>query len=76
MRFSELLSLGLDDLDLAVERAIVRGSKPGRDRVVFLAPSLVEARHRYLDKRPKLPDEECVFLLHQRSPTPRTIQRR
>jgi len=76
MRLSELLALGLDDLDLAAERAIVRGSKPGHDRVVFLTPALVEALHRYLGRRPELPDEERVFVLRGRSPTPQTIQRR
>jgi site-specific recombinase XerD len=76
MRLSELLALGLDDLDLATERAIVRSSKSGHDRIVFLTPALVEALHRYLGGRPELPDEERVFVLHQRSPTPRTIQRR
>lgn len=76
IRLSELLALGLDDLDLAEERAIVRGSKPGHDRVVFLTPALVEALHNYLEKRPELPDEERVFVLRGRSPTPRTIQRR
>ena len=76
MRLSEMLALGLDDLDLAAERAIVRGSKPGHDRVVFLTPALVEALHRYLEKRPELSDEGRVFVLHGRSPTPRTIQRR
>jgi integrase/recombinase XerD len=75
MRLSELLALGLDNLDPATERAIVRGGKPGHDRVVFLSPALVEALHRYLGRRPDLPDEERVFVLHQRSPTPRTIQR-
>jgi integrase/recombinase XerD len=76
MRLSEMLALGLDDLDLAAERAIVRGSRPGHDRVVFLTPILIEALHRYLKKRPELPDEGRVFVLHRRSPTPRTIQRR
>jgi integrase/recombinase XerD len=76
MRLSELLALGLDDLDLVVERAIVRGSKSGHDRVVFLMPALIEALNRYLDKRPELLDEERVFVLRGRSPTPRTIQRR
>ncbi len=45
-----MLALGLDDLDLAAERAIVRGSKPGHDRVVFLTPALIGALHRYLEK--------------------------
>jgi integrase/recombinase XerD len=76
MRLSELLALGLDDLDLAAKRAIVRGSKPGNDRVVFLTPLLVEALNRYLEKRPELSDEGRVFVLRKRSPTPRTIQRR
>jgi site-specific recombinase XerD len=76
VRLSEMLALGLEDLDLAGERAIVRGSKPGHDRVVFLTPALLEALHCYLEKRPELPDEGRVFVLHGRSPTPRTIQRR
>ena len=76
VRLSEMLALGLDDLDLAAQRATVRGSKPGHDRVVFLTPVLLEALHHYLEKRPKLPDEGRVFVLHGRSPSPRTIQRR
>jgi integrase len=66
MRLSEMLALGLDDLDLAVERAIVRGSKPGHDRVVFLTPVLIEALNHYLEKRPELPDENRVFVLRGR----------
>lgn len=49
MRLSEMLALGLDDLELAAGRAIVRGSKPGHDRVVFLTLTLLEALHRYLE---------------------------
>lgn len=74
VRLSEMLALGLDDLDLAAERAIVRGSKPGHDRVVFLTPVLIEALHHYLEKRPELLGEGRVFVLHGRSPTPRAIQ--
>jgi integrase/recombinase XerD len=76
VRLSEMLALGLDDLNLTAQRAVVRGSKPGHDRVVFLTPVLIEALHRYLEKRPELPDEGRVFVLRGRSPTPRTIQRR
>jgi site-specific recombinase XerD len=76
VRLSEMLALGVDDLDLTAERAIVHGGKPGHDRVVFLTPALIEAINCYLDKRPELLDEDRVFVLRGRSPTPRTIQRR
>jgi site-specific recombinase XerD len=76
IRISEMLALGIEDLDLPEERAIVRGSKPGHDRVVFLTPMLIAALRRYLKRRPELPDEDRVFVLRGRSPTPRTIQRR
>jgi integrase/recombinase XerD len=68
--------LRLDDLDLAAERAIVRGSKPGNVRVVFLTPAFIETLRRYLDKRPEPQNEDRVFVSRRRSPTPRTIQRR
>jgi site-specific recombinase XerD len=76
VRLSEVLALGLDDLDLAAERAIMRGSKPGHDRVAFLTHMLIEVLRRYLEVRPDLPDERRVFILHGRRPSPRTIQRR
>ena len=76
MRLLELLALGLPDLDPAAERAILRGSKPGQDRVVFLTPALVDALYCFLSWRPELPEEARVFVLHQHSPTPRPIQRR
>ncbi len=76
VRLSELLDLRLGDLNLAASNATVRGGKPGRDRVVYLNPQLMSALGRYLNKRPNLPDDDHVFLLRGRSPTPRTIQRR
>jgi site-specific recombinase XerD len=76
VRVSELLDLRLGDLNLATGYATVRSGKPGRDRVVYLTPSLSHALVRYLKMRPDLPDEDRIFLLHERSPTARTIQRR
>ena len=76
VRLSELLDLRLDDLELAAGRATVRGSIPGRDRVVYLTPPLIDALGRYLDQRPDLPEEDRVFLLRRRSPSGRAIQRR
>lgn len=57
-----------DALIAAAERAIVRGNKPGYVRVVFLISALVEAFHRYLGRRPELPDEERVFGFQQPAP--------
>ena len=76
IRVSELLALHLDDLDLDTGRATVRGSKPGHDRILFLTPPLIDALGRYLARRPYLPDEGRVFVLRERSPSDRTIQRR
>jgi integrase/recombinase XerD len=76
VRLSELLDLRLDDLDLAAGRATIRGSKPGRDRVVYLTPPLSDALGRCLDQRPDLPEEDRVFVLHGRSPSGRTIRAR
>jgi site-specific recombinase XerD len=76
VRLSELLALRLDDLDLAAGRATVRDSKPGRDRVVYLTPPLIDALGRYLEQRPDLPGEDRIFLLRRRSPSGRAIQRR
>jgi len=76
VRISELLDLRLGDLNLSAGYAIVRGGKPGRDRVVYLTPTLSHALRRYLNQRPDLPDDDYLFVLHGRSPTTRTIQRR
>jgi site-specific recombinase XerD len=76
VRLSQLLDLRLGDLNLAAGYATVRGGKPGRDRVAYLTPWLSHALIRYLNVRPDLPDEGRIFLLHGRSPTARTIQRR
>ena len=43
VRVSELLDLRLGDLNLAAGYATIRGGKPGRDRVVFLTPALLQA---------------------------------
>jgi site-specific recombinase XerD len=75
LRVSELLDLRLSDLSLMAGYATVRDGKHGRDRVVYLTPALVNALRRYLNQRPEQPDDH-VFLLHGRSPTARTIQRR
>jgi integrase/recombinase XerD len=78
LRLSELLDLRLGDLDLTAGYATVRGSEPGRDRVIYLTPALNQVLKHYLAQRPDLPDEDHLFVLqvHGRSPTPRTIQRR
>jgi site-specific recombinase XerD len=76
VRISELLDLRLSDLNLAASYATIRGSKPGRDRVVYLTPVLSQALRRYLHQRADLPADDHVFLLHGRLPTARTIQRR
>lgn len=76
LRLSELLDWRLDDLNVAAGYAMVRGGKPGRDRVVYLTPPLIDALGRYLNQRPDLPENDHVFVSHGRSPVPRTIQRR
>ncbi|MBI3941567.1 MAG: tyrosine-type recombinase/integrase [Chloroflexi bacterium] len=76
LRLSELLDLRVEDLTLAADYATVRGSKPGRDRVVYLTPALHQALQGYLKHRPDLPGDDHVFILHGRLPTGRTIQRR
>lgn len=74
IRLSELLDLRLDDLHLAAGYATIRASKSARDRVVYLTPPLTRALARYLVMRPDLPAQDHVFLLHQRSPTGRTMR--
>jgi len=74
IRLSELLDLRLDDLHLAAGYATIRASKSARDRVVYLTPPLTCALARYLVVRPDLPAQDHVFLLHQRSPTGRTMR--
>lgn len=57
IRISELLNLRLADLDLPGLRLIVRGGKNGRDRVVYLTPSLSQALQNYLVHRPSVADD-------------------
>lgn len=76
LRLSELLDLRLGDLNLTSGYATVRGGKPGRDRVVYLTPSLVTSLKSYLGERPDVSEDDHLFLLHGRVPTDRTIQRR
>jgi integrase/recombinase XerC len=76
VRVSELLALRLEDLDLEAGRATVRCGKLKHDRVVYLTPILIEALKRYLALRPEIPNELRVFVLHERSPTDRTIRNR
>lgn len=75
MRLSELLDLRLGDLNLPKGNLVIRGGKPGRDRVAYLTPSLTSALSRYLGVRPEI-EEDRVFVLRDGSPSPRTIQRR
>jgi len=76
LRVSELLALRLEDLDLQAGSATVRDGKPRHDRVVYLTPDLTKALMRYLAVRPELQGELRVFILHDRSPTDRTIHNR
>ena len=72
---SELLDLRLADVNLAAGYAFVRGGKPGRDRVVYLTPPLVQALKRYLSQRAEVADHDEVFILHQRSPCADVIRK-
>lgn len=69
MRVSELVALNLADIDL--EQGAVRCSgKAGRQRLVPLRPSAVEAITRYLEMgrlNGELPDDQAVFLNHRGS---------
>jgi site-specific recombinase XerD len=76
IRLSEFLDLRLEDIDLGSGYAAIRHSKLDRDRVVYFSPQLKNAIQNYLQVRPKLLEEDRVFVLHGRSPSPRTIQRR
>jgi integrase/recombinase XerD len=76
VRLSESLDLRLADLNLTMGYATVRGGKPGRDRVVYLMPRLVDALRDYLQQRSAQPEEDHVFLLRGVSPSARTLQRR
>jgi integrase/recombinase XerD len=76
MRISELLDLRLSDLNLDARYAVVCGGKPGRDRVTYLTPPLVETLADYLDHRPDLPDIDHVFVLRGRSPSSKTIYKK
>ena len=75
IRLSELLDLRLGDLNIPKGFIVIRGGKPGRDRIAYLTPSLTTALSRYLRIRPDI-DDDHVYLLRGRSPSPRTIQRR
>jgi site-specific recombinase XerD len=76
VRISELLDLRVGDVSLAAGRAIVRGSKPGHDRAIYLTPALIDALGRFLARRPDLPGEDHVFLLHRRLPCAWTLRDR
>ena len=76
LRISELMDLRMGDLSLAAGRAIVRGSKPGDDRALYLTPALIGALQRFLPQRPELPGEDHIFLLHRRLPCVWTIRDR
>jgi site-specific recombinase XerD len=76
IRLSELLDLRLGDLNFQKGYATIRSGKNQRDRVVFLTPQLTNALKHYLHQRPDVPEEDRLFLLHSRSATSRTIQRR
>ncbi len=76
VRLSESLDLRVGEVNLAASCATIRGGKPGRDRVVYLSPVPSHALKRYVNQRPDVPDDDHLFVLHGRSPTARTIQRR
>ncbi len=74
VRPCELLNLRLADVDLAGGRLIIRHSKNGFGRVVFLTPVLTEALAAYLPQRPSLADDH--FWLTPSAPlTDRQIRR-
>ena len=52
VRVSELLNMRLSDLDLAGGRLLIRGSKNGYDRMVYLTATLTTALSLYLKERP------------------------
>jgi site-specific recombinase XerD len=76
VRISELLDLRVGDVNLLAGRAIVRGSKPGHDRAIYLTPALMDALGRFLARRPEVPGEDHVFLLHRRLPSVWTLRNR
>lgn len=57
IRPCELLNLRLSDVDLAGGRLIIRHSKNGFGRLVFLTPVLTEALATYLPLRPSLAND-------------------
>ena len=73
MRVSELLDLRLEDLSLAEGYLTIRGTKPGRDRVVYLTPFLERTLQRYLVKRPDLVEEDRLFVLKSGSPSRKSL---
>lgn len=76
MRLSELLDLRVEDVDLVRGSALIRGSKAGRDRVVYLTEPLRAALERYLKGRPHRAEEDHVFLLGGLPIQARTLRRR
>jgi integrase/recombinase XerC len=61
VRVSELVSLNGADLNLRSGELRVRRGKGGKDRLVFIGASAVEALGRYLEKR-SLGEEDPIFL--------------
>jgi site-specific recombinase XerD len=76
VRISELMDLRMGNVSLVAGRAIVRGSKPGHDRAIYLTPALIDALQRFLPNRPDLPGQDHIFLLHRRLPCVWTIRDR
>ncbi len=71
MRVSELVSLDVDDVQLAQAQVVCPGQRgrSKRERTLPLSQSAVEAMRRYLDEiRPQMaarhPDEQALFLNH------------
>jgi site-specific recombinase XerD len=52
VRLSELLNMRLTDLDLAGGRLLIRGSKNGYDRMVYLTTTLTAALSVHIKERP------------------------
>ncbi len=57
LRLAELLNLRLSDLDFASARLFVRSGKKGRERVVYLSDTLIQALADYLTVRPPGTDD-------------------
>jgi len=57
LRINELLDLRLGDLDLAGRRLLIRQTKNGADRLVYLTPAVVAALQHHLAVRPASVDD-------------------